>query len=387
MIENKCSDAPLKVLHICNGYAMNDLYYQLFAQLANLGIEQSVFVPLRYYSGSGNQAKKTDKFSVHGKVVVRSIFDRLFFRRKIRKITHYIEQQRLYSDISLSHAHTLFSDGAVALNLKRKYKIPYIVAVRNTDINCFLKYMPFLRNYGLEILQNAEKIIFISKVYQNHLKKYYPTWYESSTHKLEFIPNGINQFWLDNLGYKTHKVDNRFNLIFAGDFSKGKNLIATCEAVKKLHISGYNVGITAFGLGRPNENKQIVKVLTEFAQNHPFIKLHKAIPKEKLLLKYKDSDIFVMASHTETFGLVYAEALAQGLPIVYTKGQGIDGAFADGYVGKSVNSRSVDDIAQGIEFVINNYNELVNNIKTLNLSKFFDWSKIAPKYLLIYKNI
>lgn len=40
-----------------------------------------------------------------------------------------------------------------------------------------------------------------------------------------------------------------------------------------------------------------------------------------------------MPSHKETFGLVYAEAMSQGLPIIYTKNQGFDGQFPDGYVG------------------------------------------------------
>ena len=38
---------------------------------------------------------------------------------------------------------------------------------------------------------------------------------------------------------------------------------------------------------------------------------------------YRENDIYVMPSIIETFGLVYAEAMSQGLPVIYTRGQGL----------------------------------------------------------------
>ena len=42
-----------------------------------------------------------------------------------------------------------------------------------------------------------------------------------------------------------------------------------------------------------------------------------------------------MPSITETFGLVYGEALSQGLLIIYTKGQGFDGQIKEKLAGYS----------------------------------------------------
>lgn len=49
--------------------------------------------------------------------------------------------------------------------------------------------------------------------------------------------------------------------------------------------------------------------------------------KKQLREAFSISDIFVMPSKPETFGLVYVEALSQGLPILYAKGEGFDGYF------------------------------------------------------------
>src|SRR5699024_10841365 len=72
------------------------------------------------------------------------------------------------------------------------------------------------------------------------------------------------------------------------------------------------------------------------------------VDKIKLIQLYMKSDIFIMPSFTETFGLVYAEAMTQGLPVIYSAGQGFDQQFEEGTVGYRVDPNDVNDIAQNI---------------------------------------
>ncbi|MBF1138813.1 MAG: glycosyltransferase, partial [[Eubacterium] sulci] len=37
----------------------------------------------------------------------------------------------------------------------------------------------------------------------------------------------------------------------------------------------------------------------------------------ELIEEYRKADIFALLSKTESFGIVYAEAISQGLPILY----------------------------------------------------------------------
>ena len=100
---------------------------------------------------------------------------------------------------------------------------------------------------------------------------------------------------------------------------------------------------------------------------------------------YRKSDIFIMPSYNETFGLVYLEAMSQGLPIIYTKREGIDGYFKEETVGYSVNPKDINDIAGKIEMIIHNYNRISKNC--YNLVDNFSWDKISKIYHDTYTSI
>ena len=87
----------------------------------------------------------------------------------------------------------------------------------------------------------------------------------------------------------------------------------------------------------------------------------------------------------ETFGLVYAEAMSQGLPIIYTKGQGFDKQFTEGIVGYHAECFNKENAVKAIMKTIENY-ECISNSCIKNVQKF-DWDKIVKVYESIYNTI
>ena len=83
--------------------------------------------------------------------------------------------------------------------------------------------------------------------------------------------------------------------------------------------------------------------------------------KELLLSQYRQNDIFILPSKKESFGLVYAEAMSQGLPVIYTKGQGFDGQYPEGEIGYHINPNDSMDIANKILLIVGNYNVISGN--------------------------
>ena len=54
------------------------------------------------------------------------------------------------------------------------------------------------------------------------------------------------------------------------------------------------------------------------------------LPHNEVLAKMHDSDIFILPSIGETFGMVYLEAMSQGCITICTKDDGISGIIKDG---------------------------------------------------------
>ena len=67
---------------------------------------------------------------------------------------------------------------------------------------------------------------------------------------------------------------------------------------------------------------------------------------DKLELKklYRDHSCLIVPSLTETFGMVYIEALSQGLKIIHSRNQGVDQFFTKNVNAFSVNPLSVKSI-------------------------------------------
>ena len=70
------------------------------------------------------------------------------------------------------------------------------------------------------------------------------------------------------------------------------------------------------------------------------------MPRLEALAAIADADMFAFASQTETQGLVLAEALAVGLPVVALAGPGVEDSVREGVDGVVVRSPGPDSAAR-----------------------------------------
>lgn len=366
------------ILQICSYYTGSSLYQDFFRALESFAIKEDIYV----FTHFKNELLH-DKESKPNVYISRCYnrLDRLIFHLKHYKVKNDIEEKLNISNYNLFHAHSLFSNGYIAYKLHKKYQIPYIVAVRNTDINLFFARMPHLRLLGIKILNNAERIIFISPPYKKQtIEKYIPSSQKKViSEKSIVIPNGINKYWLENKYLRQSNLANKkIRLIYVGSIDRNKNIETTIKACNLLNEQGYEVSFKIVGKILDSKYRDLI-------HSNSYLKHIPYCQKEELLNYYRDSDIFVMPSIHETFGLVYAEAMSQGLPVVYTSGQGFDEQFEEGEVGFHVEATDYGDIAEKIRTIMYNYLEISQRC-TSNSEKF-NWSSISKKYMDLYQNI
>jgi len=369
----------MKILQITCGFNYSAVYEKLFNEFINKNIDIEVYAPQH----TGDEKINASKYSypIISKQLIFPI-DKVLYFTKIKRMVKDIITNGDIHNYKMLHAHSLFSDGAVAYELYKKYNIPYIVAIRNTDINKYYKYAPHLRGYALNILKNSTKIIYISSSYKkNHQDKYIPSSYkENFHHKSIMIPNGIDSFWLENLNQEDKKLsESKIKLISVGPIEVNKNALKTVEACKILK-SKNNIEVELVLVGKIKDKSYYNNIV-----KYDFVTHIDYLTKESLLDQYRKSDLYIMPSINETFGLVYVEAISQGVPVIYTRGQGFDGHFDEGIVGYSTSSMDEKEIAAKILKLINEYNNIVKNIE--KKAEKFNWSIIADIYIKQYNSL
>lgn len=367
----------MKILHINSYYLEGHFYKNLYERQKSKDLSIQVYVPTTF--DSEDKDFKYGSYTTISKN--HSNFDRKLFFPKHKKIYADIIKRYQIGEYDLIHAHSLFSNGYIAYMLYKNFKIPYIVAVRNTDVNIFFKRIFFLRRLGNKILLNATKVVFISNTYKEEtIEKYIlDNIKKAISDKSVVIPNGVGDFWLDNIAKsKDISKDKTLRLLYVGDVNENKNIETTIAACQLLIDDGYDIDYTIVGKIKSEKYHDLIN-------QHKFINYIPYTPKEALLKIYKSNDIFVMPSENETFGLVYVEAMSQGLPLIYTKGQGFDSYFEDGQIGYAVQFDSANDIFKSIKAIRSNYQELSTN--AVRLVNRFNWDKVSRLYNDLYKSI
>ena len=99
----------------------------------------------------------------------------------------------------------------------------------------------------------------------------------------------------------------------------------------------------------------------------------------------KNADVFALSSHDENFGLVYAEALASGVPIVASKNTPWK-EVEEFNIGKWVENNEVS-FANAIEEILKiNYTDMQERCKSF-INNNYSWSSIANKILDKFEEI
>lgn len=106
---------------------------------------------------------------------------------------------------------------------------------------------------------------------------------------------------------------------------KSKNVDILIEAFSNLSSCyGYKLMIVGDGPERAHLEKKI-----RDCNCYDTVELTGYLSKLEALNMMEKSEIFVMVSAPETFGLVYLEAMAKGCLVIGSKGEGIDGVIQD----------------------------------------------------------
>jgi glycosyltransferase involved in cell wall biosynthesis len=174
-------------------------------------------------------------------------------------------------------------------------------------------------------------------------------------------------------GLTPSRAENRkkiVTLVRFGDW-KNKNLAGIAEAICTLSRKHPELTLDIYGGGVADSLLQIQKSIRGCGvADKIFFK--GPVANENLPGLLNRYTALVMPSFSESYGLVYAEALFNGVPVLYSKNRGIDGYFEDRKIGYACDPRSADDIAAGIDHLLTQETSLKSGIAEMQASGAFD---------------
>lgn len=368
----------MKILHICNDFFGSKVHSNLYLSLSNYGFKQIVYSHLRKKtSKSINPLESSSIEIVRG--FKTSNIHRILFRYKENLLFEDLVSKIDLSDVDLVHTSTLFTDGVLAYKIFKKYNIPYVLTVRQSDIFSFMRYRLDLFIIIRKTIINSKKVIFITpSLKEKFLSSFFNRiLLKKITFQSEIINNGIDDFWIENKSVVAKPLNH--NLLYVGNFTRNKNVLRLIESILILKETYSNINLDIVGSGGADENKVL-----ELCKKNDFINYKGVInDKAKLLNLYKKSNLLIMISKKETFGLVYLEALSQNTPVIFSKNTGIDGFF-DSSIGLGIMPKSIDSLTSSIKEIFNNYDRFNN--QRIDFNKF-NWLNISKKYSDLYYKI
>jgi len=150
------------------------------------------------------------------------------------------------------------------------------------------------------------------------------------------LPSGLNLHFVD-LPFRPHTIaeHNTIRLLLVSRFAPEKNIEWLLDVMILLRFC--NVELTLVGHGVAYERLQFY-AYKQLHLTQTVIFVHKPTPQE-LLACYKKADIFLFPSTSDTQGLVLAEAMACGKPVVAIDGPGQRDIIRDGYNGYIVKTK------------------------------------------------
>jgi glycosyltransferase involved in cell wall biosynthesis len=248
------------------------------------------------------------------------------------------------------------------------------------DKSSFYRYDPLTVAIQL-VVQNFVRIFSYDLVVvpSEHLKFKY-TDYGVPSSRLQVIPNGVDFYQYQAIDPSQNS--DQLELLTLSRMSKGKRVEDLLDVIYILEEK-YDNNLL-FHVAGDGPHLSNLKKTCDHKGLNDIIKFHGYVSGTEKIKLYKNSDIFLYASDSESFGIVLLEAMAAGLPIVARHLNVYEQFFEAGYNGILIDDCNDFPTVMADNIVeIYNSNTLFKKIKKNNVqtAKNHDWNKIAQKYM------
>ena len=284
------------------------------------------------------------------------------------------------NSVDLIHVHYAIPHAYAAYMAQKMLKmnsinLPIITTLHGTDITLVGKH-PFYKSAVKFSIEKSNIVTSVSQSLKNDTHEFFDTQKE-----IEVIPNFVDIKKFDNQLQKCTSQDSKMTITHVSNFRPVKN-IRTLIKIFSILSGKFDCKFNLIGEGPELE---IARSMSEDLQIKNIYFLGNTNEVEKVLCH---SDIFILPSKTESFGLAALEAMASKNAIVSSNSGGLPELNLDNITGFTCDYNNIQGFVSSIEKLLKDDTLLEKfKVNAYNESKKYDINDVVPLYEEQYRKL
>ena len=260
------------------------------------------------------------------------------------------------------------NNSILSLKIKRKYNIPVVAIEHWSKIN--QPTLPlYVKLMGQSVYSKVDCTLAVSKLISDQIQSHFG--------KPSIV---VHNMVSGHISYVNRSDAPPFTFVSVGRLIASKGWDVLIKAFQKLN---YDCRLVIAGDGPERTN--IENLITNLDLNDK-VSLLGNVNKKDFQNMFSTSDCFVLASRSETFGLVYAEAMMAGLPVIATRCGGPE-EFVNNENGRLVDIDDIDGFGKAMEYMIENISEFDRKSISKRCCELFSSDIVADHLVQCFNSV
>lgn len=198
--------------------------------------------------------------------------------------------------------------------------------------------------------------------------------------KMYVAPQGIDE---EFFGLNCSTKSKMF--LSVGSIGERKGHLYTVRAFEQLRREGVDAELVIAGVISNGSYYERLKTAIENSEFAKEIKLYVDLPNDKIKDLYQKAHVFVLHSEEESQGIVFAEAMATGLPVVATNVGGVPYVVKEGETGLLSDYADITTFADNMKRLMTDTQLWITMATAAkNEAEVFHWDEIALRVFDVY---
>jgi len=308
--------------------------------------------------------------------------------------------------LDLIHLHTGKRLGGIARTIAQRRRIPYIISLHGglfdvPDEEAATWTEPSAGTWewgkmlGLwvgsrRVMDDAAAIVCVGAQEQIEVSAHYPQ------KRVIYLPNGVDAVRFrhgDGPAFrKKYQIPPTATVILCvGRLDPQKNQRLLLQALPTLQATLPQLHLVLMGPVTNETYHQQLLTLRQESGNAPAITIITGVPHESpdLVDAYHASDVFVLPSVHEPFGIVILEAWSAGLPVVASRVGGVPTLVTDNVDGLLFDPHDADTLVRQVQSVIQQpaLRTSLREHAWVTVAGQYTWESVTQRLLSLYEDV